>query len=68
MSHYFFQIQSVAIIAQTSTYCAFAAETFFKTGESVIAKQRAFCVHFMLGWNDVPDRIFNPEQHHSNVT
>ena len=43
----------------TWTYVCF--ETFFlKTGESVIAAQRAFRVHFRLRRNDpVPDRIFN---------
>ncbi len=30
---------------------------FLKTGESVIATQRAFCAHFILYQNDsVPDR------------
>ena len=37
----------------TSAHCAFAVVTFFKTGESVIAAERAFCVHFKLCQNVV---------------
>ena len=46
----------------TSVHHAFAVEMFFfKTGESVIATQKAFHTYFMLSQNDaVPDRIFNP--------
>ena len=38
-------------MAWTGAHCAFAVETF-KTGESVIATQRAFCAHFILCQND----------------
>ena len=46
----------------TGVHIAFPAETFFfKTGESVIATQSAFCVHFVLHRNEaVLDRIFKP--------
>ena len=38
-------------------YCAFAVETFFKTGESVITTLRVFHAHFRLCQNDaVMDR------------
>ena len=36
----------------TGAHCAFAVEMLFKTGEFVIATQRAFCVHSMLRQND----------------
>ena len=35
--------------AWTGAYCAFAAETFLKTGESVIASQRAFLLSSFVG-------------------
>ena len=38
-------------------HCAFAGETFYLTGESVIAIWRAFLAHFKLRRNGaVPDR------------
>ena len=47
--------------AWTVAYNVFVFETFINAGESVIATQRAFHVHFMLCQNDtVSDRIFNP--------
>ena len=38
-------------MAWTGAHCAFAVEVF-KTGESVIAMNRAFHAHFMLHQND----------------
>ena len=38
----------------------FAVETFFKTGEFIIATQSAFRAHFMFDRKDaISDRIFN---------
>ena len=53
-----FQILSIMTIAWTGAQCVFAAATFFcKTGQFVIIRQRAFCLHFILCRNDVvPDR------------
>ena len=48
-------------MAWTGAHSAFDIEMFLKTGESVIATQRAFLAHFILRRNDAaPDRIFNP--------
>ena len=40
-------------MAWISAHSAFVVETSLKTGESVIAMQKTFGVHFMLHWNDV---------------
>ena len=70
----FFQIQSFMTMNLNDAICCW---NFLKTGESLIATQWAFHVHFMLYQNDaVLDRKsilllvqnFNPEQDHSNVT
>ena len=41
------------IMIWTGTHGAFVVETFFcKTVECVIATHKAFCIYFMLHWND----------------
>ena len=53
----FFHIHSVSIIAWTNVHHTFAAETFFKREEFLIATQLAFHAHLMLHLNDaIPNR------------
>ena len=50
---FFFENLSVSIMIWTSAHHAFAGETiFFKTGESVIAIERAFRAYLILHKND----------------
>ena len=64
-------------MARTDAHHAFAVGAFSKTGESVIATQRAFRYSFHVMWEcccsglnfqSIAVSIFNQKQHHSNVT
>ena len=46
---FFFHISSIRIMALTGVHCVFTVETFFKTGESVIATQLSMLISCYVG-------------------
>ena len=52
MSYHFFRYNQLQLQLGLMHTMHFHLKCFFKTGESVIVIQRAFCAYFMLCWND----------------